>query len=167
MKKSHLFLGLLVLSFVLVATSCNGSKKENTDKKADKLETTQKVEVTKGKPIHITKAEFLQKVANYEANPTEWKYLGDKPCVIDFYADWCKPCKMIAPILNELATEYENDIYIYKVNIDEQKELAKAFGIRSIPTILFVPQTEKPMIMVGGLPKETLKDKIDNFLLKK
>ncbi len=155
MKKSSLLLGL-ILSFAFITSSCDGGSKENNNNKAEASKT-----------IHITKAEFLQKIANFETNPTEWKYLGDKPCIIDFYADWCGPCKMIAPILDELSIEYKNDIYIYKVNVDKEKELAEVFGIKSIPTILFVPQTGEPMIMVGGLPKETFKDKIDNFLLKK
>ena len=91
------------------------------------------------KTIHLTKEEFLKKVANYEANPTEWKYLGDKPCIIDFYADWCGPCKMVAPILDELAKEYSDKIYIYKVDTEAERELASAFGIRSIPTMIFIP----------------------------
>ena len=89
--------------------------------------------------IHLTKEEFLKKVVDYEKNPTEWKYLGDKPAIIDFYADWCAPCKMIAPVLEELAEEYAGEIYIYKINTEIEQELAGAFGIRSIPTLLFVP----------------------------
>src|SRR5574344_1381555 len=94
---------------------------------------------SKMKTIQITKADFLKKVANYEANPTEWKYLGDKPALIDFYADWCGPCKMIAPVLEELAAEYDGKIYIYKIDTEAEQELAAAFNIRSIPSILFVP----------------------------
>lgn len=116
---------------------------------------------------HLTKADFLQKVANYESNPTEWKYLGDKPCVIDFYANWCGPCKMVAPVLEELSKEYENDIYIYKINTEEEEELAAAFGIRSIPSILFCPMNETPQMAMGALPKPTLKKAIEEVLLGK
>lgn len=89
--------------------------------------------------VHLTKEEFLKKVVDYENNPTEWKYLGDKPAIVDFYADWCGPCKMIAPILEELAAEYKDRIVIYKVNTEQEQELAAVFGIRSIPTLLFIP----------------------------
>lgn len=119
------------------------------------------------KTVHLTKAEFLAKVANYEANPTEWKYLGDKPCIIDFYATWCGPCKAIAPVLEELAAEYGNDIYIYKVDVDKEEELAAAFSIRSVPTILFVPMSGAPQMAQGGLPKATFKQAIEEVLLVK
>jgi thioredoxin len=114
---------------------------------------------------HLTKVEFLAKVANYESNPSEWKYLGDKPCIVDFYANWCGPCKMIAPILEELSDEYKEQISIYKVNTEEQKELAAAFGIRSIPSILFCPMDGQPQIAHGALPKTTLKQAISEILL--
>lgn len=80
------------------------------------------------KTIHLTKAEFLKRVANYELDPTQWKYLGDRPAIIDFYADWCGPCKSIAPILEELAAEYDGKIYIYKVNTEQEQELAGGRG---------------------------------------
>lgn len=114
---------------------------------------------------HLTKADFLAKVANYEANPTEWVYLGDKPCIIDFYANWCGPCKMVAPILEELSEEYKEQIYIYKVNTEEEQELAGAFGIRSIPSILFCPMGEQPQMAAGALPKATFKQAIHEVLL--
>lgn len=118
------------------------------------------------KPIELNKQDFLAKVVNYEANPTEWKYLGDKPAIIDFYASWCGPCKMVAPILEELASEYGDKIYIYKVNTENEQELAAAFGIRSIPTILFVPLNEQPQMVTGAMPKSSFKQAIDNILLK-
>lgn len=114
---------------------------------------------------HLTKEDFLAKVANYEQNPTEWKYLGDKPCIIDFYANWCGPCKMVAPILEELSEEYKDHIYIYKVNTEEQEELAAAFGIRSIPSILFCPMNAQPQMAQGALPKNTFKQAISEVLL--
>lgn len=119
------------------------------------------------KPTFLTKQDFLTKVADYESNPTEWKYLGDKPCIIDFYADWCGPCKMVAPILDELAVEYKDEIYIYKVDTEAEQELAGAFGIRSIPSLLFVPMNESPQMAMGALPKASFKEAIDKVLLKK
>ncbi len=103
---------------------------------------------------HLTKEKFLDKVFNYEKN-TEWKFEGSKPCVIDFYADWCGPCKMVAPVLEELAKDYEGKLDIYKVNTEEELELAAAFGIRSIPSILFIPSEGQPQMALGALPKET------------
>jgi thioredoxin len=103
---------------------------------------------------HLTKETFLSKVFDYEKNK-EWKFEGDKPCVIDFYADWCGPCRMVAPVLEELAKDYEGKIDIYKVNTEEEQELAAVFGIRSIPSILFVPSGGQPQMAMGALPKET------------
>ena len=116
--------------------------------------------------IHLTKADFLSKVANYEANPTEWKYLGDKPCIIDFYASWCGPCKVVAPILEDLAKEYEGQIHIYKVDTEAEQELAGAFGIRSIPSILFCPMNSVPQMAQGAMPKDSFRNAIAEVLLK-
>ena len=107
------------------------------------------------------------KVADYETNPTEWKYLGDKPALIDFYASWCGPCKALAPVLEELAAEYGDQIHIYKINTEEEQELAAAFGIRSIPTLLFIPMEGKPQMAQGALPKAMLKKAIDEVMLGK
>ncbi len=103
---------------------------------------------------HLTKETFLSKVFNYEKN-AEWKYEGGKPCIIDFYADWCGPCKMVAPVLEELAKDFEGKIDVYKVNTEEELELAGVFGIRSIPSFLFVPTSGHPQMAMGALPKET------------
>ncbi len=115
-----------------------------------------KSQLIKGKKMleHLTKESFLTKVFNYETNK-EWKFEGAKPCVIDFYADWCGPCKMVAPVLEELAKDYDGKLDIYKVNTEEELELASVFGIRSIPSILFVPATGQPQMAMGALPKET------------
>jgi len=117
--------------------------------------------------IHLTKDEFLTKVVNYEKDAQNWNYLGDKPAIIDFYADWCGPCKAVSPILEELAGEYKDKIYVYKVNTEEEQDLAAAFGIRSIPTLLFVPMKGDPQMAQGALPKTSLKEAIDNTLLAK
>ncbi len=118
-------------------------------------------------PIHLTKAEFIAKVANFEKNPTEWKYLGDKPCIIDFYATWCGPCKMVAPILEDLAKQYHGKINIYEINIDGEQEIANAYGIQSIPTIYFCPMKGAPQVAQGAMPKESFQKVITEVLLKK
>lgn len=150
-------------AFSLTACSAKG-----TDKGGDSNENINKLNSIKTMgTIHLTKDEFLKKVVNYETNPKEWKYLGDKPCLIDFYADWCGPCKAVAPILEELAKEYDGQIYIYKINTDEEEELSGAFGIRSIPSLLFVPMSGKPQMSMGAMPKAELKEAIDKILLGK
>lgn len=116
---------------------------------------------------HLTKKEFMEKVYNYEKNPDKWVYEGDKPAIVDFYATWCGPCKAIAPILEELAKEYAGKIVIYKIDTDKERDLAAAFGISSIPTLLFIPSYGDPQIAQGALPKESLKRAIDDFLLGK
>ncbi len=104
---------------------------------------------------HLTKETFQTKVFNYETNK-EWKFEGEKPCIIDFYADWCGPCKMVAPILEELAVDFDGKLNVYKVDTEAEQELASVFGIRSIPSLLFVPSTGQPQMAMGALPKETL-----------
>lgn len=112
---------------------------------------------------HLTADTFKQKVFNYEAGK-EWKYEGDKPAIIDFYADWCAPCKIIAPILEELQEEYGDKLTIYKVNTEEQRELGSVFGIQSIPSLLFIPSEGQPQMAMGALPKETFKQAISEVL---
>ena len=106
------------------------------------------------KAKHLTKEEFLNKVANYETNPNEWKFLT-----------WCGPCKMLAPVLDELAEEYDGKIDIYKIDVDQEEELAGLFAIRSVPTLLFVPMTGVPQMAQGAMPKPALKDAIQKVLL--
>ncbi len=118
------------------------------------------------KPIDLTKHTFKEKVYNYEANPDAWLYIGDKPAIIDFHANWCLPCRKTSPILKELAAEYGDEIYIYKINVDDEPELAHMFGAKSIPMFLFIPMDEVPQVGVGALPKKSFKEVIDNFLLK-
>ena len=116
--------------------------------------------------IHLTKTDFLKKVADFENNPSEWKYLGDKPAIVDFYADWCGPCKMVSPILDELADEYKDQIYVYKINTETEQELASVFGIRSIPSILFIPMSGQPQMAQGAMPKASFVQAIGDILLK-
>ena len=113
---------------------------------------------------HLTLDSFKAKVFNFEINK-EWKFEGDRPCMIDFYADWCGPCKMVAPILEELSAEYHDKLDIYKVNTEDQKELAGLFGIQSIPSLLFVPREGQPQMALGALPKETFHRAIKEVLL--
>ena len=114
--------------------------------------------------INLTKGGFLRRVADFENSPNEWKFLGNKPALIDFFAPWCGPCKMLSPVLDELAEEYEGTIDIYKVNIDDEEELAEMFGIRSVPTLLFVPLQGNPKRAMGAMPKSELRNLINKML---
>ena len=114
--------------------------------------------------VHITKADFLKKVYDFEKNPDEWKYLGSQPAIVDFYADWCGPCRQLSPVLDELAKEYSGKLTIYKVNVDNERGLATFFGIRSIPTLLFSPMKGKPQRSLGALSKTELKGIIKDVL---
>ena len=145
MIKRVLFLTVGILSLLLAACE---TKAINNDKKGNKMKT-----------IELTKSDFLKKIVNYEKNPEEWIYLGDKPAIIDFYASWCGPCNM--------AAEYEGEIYVYKVNTEQEQELAALFNIRSIPSFLFIPMNDKPQMAMGAMPKSSFKEAIDGVLLKK
>ena len=111
---------------------------------------------------NLTVETFKEKVFDYSQGG-DWSFKGSKPAIIDFYADWCNPCKMVAPILEELSVEYPN-VDFYKVDTDAQNELAATFGIRSIPSILFIPLTGQPQMAMGALPKETFKKAIKDVL---
>ena len=150
MKK---ILASLIVLFALVSTSCAQSQKEEKKEESS--------------VVQMNKQMFLDKVFDYTTGATEWKYQGDKPCVIDFYATWCGPCRMVAPILKDLAKEYGDSIVIYKVDTDKEKELAMAMGIQSLPTIVFIPQTNQPQVIVGAADKATFKRAIDEVLLNK
>jgi thioredoxin 1 len=113
---------------------------------------------------HLTAETFKQKVFNYETNK-DWKFVGSNPCIIDFYADWCGPCKMVAPVLEELSGDYKGKVDIYKVNTEEEQELAAVFGIRSIPSILFIPKEGQPQMSMGAMPKQSFEKIIDEVLL--
>ncbi len=127
-------------------------------------EETAAMEKPTTKVVHITKADFLKKVYDFEKNPDEWKYLGSQPAIVDFYADWCGPCRQLSPVLDELAKEYSGKLTIYKVNVDNERGLATFFGIRSIPTLLFIPMKGKPQRSLGALSKTELKGIIKDVL---
>lgn len=147
----NLILILFVFAAVITSAACNKETKSTV--KDTKME-------------HLTAAAFKEKVFNYEKEK-EWKFAGDKPVIIDFYADWCGPCKMVAPVLEELSKEYDGKIQIYKVDTEKEHELASVFGIQSIPSILFIPMSGKPQMSVGALPKEGFVQAINEILLPK
>ncbi len=149
MRKSVNTIILTLLALVVIASPAVAK-----DKNEKKMTT-----------IHLTKSEFLERVYNYETNPNELIYEGDRPALVDFYASWCGPCKAIAPILEELAAEYGDQIYIYKINTEQEQELAQAFNIRSIPTLLFIPMQGKPTMAQGAMPKAELQKSINELLL--
>ena len=157
-------LKIFVVSLIAIIASCQpASSDKNGDKNIDRLNAEIKTK-NENKMEHLTKETFQKKVFNYEVNK-EWKYEGDLPCLIDFYADWCGPCKMVAPILEELAKEYDGKIHIYKVDTEAEQELAAAFGIRSIPSLLFCPKEGQPQMAMGALPKATMVKAIKEILL--
>lgn len=119
-------------------------------------------------PIDLTASEFVKRVHNFKKHPNDWIYVGDKPAIIDFHAAWCGPCKQLAPTLRALAAEYADEIYIFKVDVDKEPDIARAYGVRSVPSLLFIPHDDaKPKMGQGNIPKASLKKEIDEFLLGK
>ena len=116
--------------------------------------------------INLTESEYLERVADYRASHAEWRYRGDRPAIVDFYAAWCGPCRVLAPILEEIASTYRDELYVYKVDIDKCEPLADAYDIRSIPTTLFIPTEGYPVKMVGAISKREIERQIHEVLLK-
>jgi len=159
MKKTAL--SILVISlFMLISCKNTSQNNEANNKPTNKFD-------NQGKVVQIDKVSFIDIIMDYKKNPKTWVFKGEKPCVVDFYADWCRPCKMVAPIMEELAKEYEGKINIYKVNVDNERELSQIFEIGSIPAILFSPLKGNPSMQTGAMSKEQYKEIFDNFLLKK
>lgn len=154
MKKVLVMVALVMVSVIVYAFN-------------DKAETNQskKEAIGNGKVVVMNKEMFLKDVFDYEKSK-KWKYKGDKPAIIDLYADWCGPCRQTAPIMKELAKEYAGKIIIYKVNVDKQKELAVLFNATSIPLFVFIPMNGDPQLFRGAADKATYKKAIDDFLLK-
>ncbi|MCK9218977.1 MAG: thioredoxin [Bacteroidales bacterium] len=145
---------LLVFMAAAAFNACSGGNNPNSDPN----------KTTEGQVVQLTATTFKQLIWDYSKSPNEWIFMGNQPCIIDFYADWCRPCKMVAPIMVELSNEYKGKVRIYKVNTDEQRELAKLFNINSIPAVLFVPKTGKPQMSVGAMQKTAYLDMIKNVL---
>jgi thioredoxin len=154
---NKLFLTIMMIA-ALFSTSCTSAKQ--------KQQTTNKQEAKKMNTTELTLSEFKNKVMDFEKDPDNWNYKGDKPAIIDFYATWCGPCKATAPILDSLAEEYEDKIIVYKVDVDKEQELASMFGIRSIPSLLFIPMQGDPKMQVGAMGRMDLENAIKNTLLK-
>ncbi|MBQ5895609.1 MAG: thioredoxin [Bacteroidaceae bacterium] len=114
--------------------------------------------------FHLTNEQFIARVADYKANPGDFKFLGDKPALIDFYAEWCGPCKMLAPVLEELSNEFEGKLDVYKVNVDEEEELSMLFDIRSIPTLIFIEKNGTMHRSQGAMGKSQLKETVEKLL---
>ena len=142
---------------------CEGDHKHECDGNHQDC-TSNCEEPTAASPVILNAETFAQKVA--DINNPEWKYLGDKPALVDFYADWCGPCKMIAPFLEEIAAEKAGELYIYKVNVDETPELAHHFKVQSIPTLVLIPMEGEPIVKIGAMPKESLVEFIESNLNK-
>ena len=141
----------LLIALVILATSLATNAQSNK---------------SESKTKHLTYNEFLHKVWNFENNPTTFIYKGKVPAVIDFYADWCGPCRRVAPIMEKLAEEYEGRLVVYKINVDQEKELASAFQAKSIPMVLFIPLEGQPMKQVGAMPEESYRKIVEEHLLK-
>lgn len=168
MKITHL--AIAVFSALLLA-SCAGNKDNKTTESTKTDDSNQNLEVAKslptngnGKVEYLNTQDFVAKIFDFRTEK-EWKLKSSTPCVIDFYADWCKPCKMVAPIMEELSGEYKGKIQFYKVNIDLEEELANAFGIESIPSIMACPLNGKPTISVGSMPKSEYVRMIQEVIL--
>ena len=164
MKKlmnSLILVGLIALSSCGTETATNT---ENANAAEIVVENQTEVKSAQAKVIQMNNEMFKAQVADYEANPQTWIFKGDKPCIVDFYATWCAPCKRIAPILDELAKEYDGKIDIYKIDTDKEKQLASVFGIQSIPSILFVPASGNPQMYQGAFPKEQYVKLINDVL---
>jgi len=152
-------LSILVSSlFIMVFTSCNSVD-------GNKTETTTN-EIKAGVVNQINTELFKKLVYDYQKNPNTWVFEGNQPVIIDFYADWCKPCKMVAPIMEELATQYKGKVTFYKMNIDQEKELAQTFNIQSIPALLYIPVKGQPQMSVGLLSKDSYIQQIQSQLLQ-
>jgi len=172
MKKYYLIL-IAVLAVQFAGCSGKGSE-HNVSQKKETVPTEKVLAMNNVTPkaqeksgtIKLNKAEFLKRVWDYEKNPNEWVYKGDKPSMIDFYADWCGPCRMMAPVMEDLAKEYKDKIYVYKIDTDVERELASIFGIKSLPTFLVIPMKDQPQMLSGAGNKEKFKKIIDEHMLK-
>lgn len=160
MKTMRNFATIALMAVTFVAMACTGVKKQEpgAPKSEPKQETT-------GEVVALTKADFLKKVYNYEASPKAWKFEGKRPVIIDFYATWCGPCKHMAPIIERIAKENAGKIDVYKVDVDQEQELASKFGIQSIPTFILIPVKGDPRPLQGAMSYEDIMGQIQQILL--
>lgn len=158
----HLFLTMVIASIALAAC---GNKNPESNKNTSAVSNSSVSNGTTKSSELLTKAVFIQKVWDYTKSPNDWKYLGSKPAIIDFYADWCGPCKIAGPILEEVGAEFAGKIQVYKINTDQERELAQVFGITGIPAFLYIPVSGKPVMMSGiaRSKEETKQMFIDNI----
>lgn len=165
MRKIGIFILALSLNFGF--TACNSNAAENSTKKdsGNDKATVVDEKSSEASVVHLSEESFRNLVWNYKDNPQEWVYKGELPAVIDFYADWCGPCKRVAPIMDKLAKEYDGKVIIYKVDTDANRELSAVFGIRSIPSVLFIPKNGKPAMQPGAMQEEQYKQIIEEFVL--
>ncbi len=162
--KKIIAMAALVFSSMLTYACTSGAKQQNQAEAADAQAEATEVQAG-GEVVVMNKAMFIKDVFDYEKSQ-DWKYKGSKPAIIDLYADWCGPCRMVAPIMKELAKEYADKIVVYKVNVDKEKELAALFNATSIPLFVFIPMNGEPQLFRGAADKATYKKAIDDFLLK-
>ncbi len=155
---------ITILSALLL-TSCGGSKKENKENKEQEVAQETKVE-DKSLVKNIDYNFFVKNIWDLEKYPDSFAYEAKLPCVIDFYADWCGPCKKVAPIMEDIAREYEGKVLVYKVNVDKDLKLPTIFKVSSIPTVFFLPQEGQPLSQVGALSKEEYISIINRYLIK-
>jgi thioredoxin len=167
MKRITTLLALIVL-IAITASACsnaNSGNKSITDETKTASTENPSGNDKEGKPELLTKETFKEKIWDYEANPEEWIYEGSQPAIIDFYADWCKPCKMVAPILEEIAKDYDGKLTVYKIDTQKQRELAAVFQVTSIPAFLYIPVDGKPHMDKGFKQKEAFEKIIKDFLI--
>lgn len=165
--KTRRFL-LVLMGTLLTGTllSCSPNQNKRSDRTAETKKAANNIKQQKGKVMELTTSEFKEKIVNYEANPDKWVFRGERPAVVDFYATWCGPCKMVAPIMEELAEKYKGQIDFYKVDVDKEQEVAGVFGIQSIPTMLFIPKSGQPTMTAGAMSYNDLDATVKKLLLK-
>ena len=165
MKNIAIALALLLAPIFISCSDTKGNEQVNETKDVV-VNTGDENPPSDTKPEFLTYDAFLKEVWNFEKNPQQWVYEGDVPCVIDFYADWCGPCKRVAPIMEELAKEFDGKLKVYKINVDKERKLASVFQVRSIPSVLFVPKEGKPMMQVGAMQRDDYFKVVKEQLLK-
>jgi len=156
-------MSIYVVFLIMLSFGCANS----SGKQAVEVEKPTKTKSEVIKPEYLTYNTFLENIWNFEENPQEWVYKNELPSVIDFYADWCAPCRKIAPIMEKLAKDYEGRVRIYKINVDEERKLASVFRVQSIPSVLFSPVKGQPMMQAGAMTEEMYVQIIEEQLLKK